>query len=149
MEVVCEIRQTLPTRFIHRKILKVLWLFLRTWGEVIDTTSVPFVFAIGALRDPSVEITDLAGETRFRTPYYMSSPDSGSIHDLTLSFLQNFANAQSQAEAFDNNLVNDARSMSQEYADLVSISLRAAVSSLEITLPQNDNGQWNLSDVSI
>ena len=43
--------------------------------------------------------------------------------------------------------MDNALAISQEYADLISISLRAVVSSLEVTLPQSEQGHWNFSDV--
>ncbi|KLO18697.1 DUF1793-domain-containing protein [Schizopora paradoxa] len=137
MEVICEIRQTRPSRIIFNTDL----------GEISDAPSEPLVFAIGALRNPSVEVFNSLGETSFRSPYYTSNPESESVNQLVSSFLQNFTSAVSQAEVFDNNLMDASLAISQEYADLISISLRAAVSSLEITIPQEDQGQWNSSEI--
>ncbi|KLO18701.1 DUF1793-domain-containing protein [Schizopora paradoxa] len=118
-------------------------------GDITATTSTPFVIAIGTFRNPSVQVTDLAGEKQLRSPFYNSNSGPSSIHDITLSFLQNFTNAQATAEEFDNNLINAtiAISESQQYADLVSLVVRGAMSSMEITLPQSSQGQQDLSDV--
>ncbi|KLO18699.1 DUF1793-domain-containing protein [Schizopora paradoxa] len=139
-------------------------------GEVETTTSTPFVIAFGAFRNPSVQVTDLADEEKLRIPFYMANSSTNSIHDIaslrfyarvalhllifliqTLSFLQNYTKAQAAAEEFDNKLINDtiAASESQQYADLVSLVVRGAMSSIEITLPQGNQGQQDLSDVDV
>lgn len=63
--------------------------------------------------------------------------------------MQNFASAQSAANEFDSNLINDTMSLfeSQEYADLVSLTVRGAISSMEVTLPLSNQGLWDFSDV--
>jgi len=122
---------------------------LANLGNITDSSSTPYVIAFGAFRNPSVEVIDLAGEKQLRGPYYVSTPGSGSIHDITLSFLQNFTSAQSAAREFDSDLINDTMTLfeSQEYADLVSLTVRGAISSMEITLPPNNQGIWDFSDV--
>ena len=74
-----------PERFSPQGVLA----FLVDLGEISGELSEPLVFAIGALRNPSVEVSNALGETSFRSPYYMSNSESESIHDLVkyLSFI--------------------------------------------------------------
>lgn len=62
--------------------------FLVDLGEITDTPA-PFVFTIGALRSPSVEVINLTGELELRIPYYMSS-NLESIHDLVNLHLHHY-----------------------------------------------------------
>lgn len=49
--------------------------------------------------------------------------------------------------ALDAELMNSANAYSSEYADLVSLTARQAMAALEFTLPKNESGSWDLSDV--
>ena len=53
----------------------------------------------------------------------------------------------SQSTEFDTNLRSDASKISAEYADLVALIARQALSAMDITLFQEDDGSWDTSDI--
>ena len=47
----------------------------------------------------------------------------------------------------DTQIINDSASISQSYADLLSLVARQAMSAIEITLSENSDGSLNSSDI--
>ena len=58
-------------------------------------------------------------------------------------------NALNTANAFDQQIKNDASEISADYADIVALSVRQSLASMEITVSQNADGSFNSSDVLI
>lgn len=64
-------------------------------------------------------------------------------------FLEDFGTgAISGAIEMDAQLQNDAGNVSPEYAALVSLVARQALSAMDITIKQNSDGSWDSSDVT-
>ena len=58
-------------------------------------------------------------------------------------------NALNTANAFDQQIKNDASKISADYADIVALSVRQSLASMEITVSQNADGSLNSSDVLV
>lgn len=65
------------------------------------------------------------------------------------AFLNDFDRALSAAVDFDTQLMANASQISPEYADLLVLSARQTLASLDITISKDSNGNWNTSDVMI
>ena len=62
------------------------------------------------------------------------------------AFTADFSDAMDRAVALDQKIMGDAAKISAHYVDLVSLATRQTMSSMDITV-QNDNGKVNASDV--
>lgn len=65
------------------------------------------------------------------------------------AFVTDYANALQNAIALDDKILGDASKVSSKYADLVSISTRQVLASLDITVANGADGALNESDVKI
>ena len=64
-------------------------------------------------------------------------------------FLDDFRRATDASSAFDARLSAAGNNVSSEYADLLALSARQVMSSLDITLAKNVGGEWELSDTKV
>ncbi|TFK38777.1 hypothetical protein BDQ12DRAFT_683319 [Crucibulum laeve] len=113
----------------------------------ITQTSEPIVWALGLIRDPVVRYIK-GNNIETRIPYFRAkySNDTGVIDAV----LANSKDALSRAIALDNQIMSAGESISTKYADLLAVSLRQTMGSLEITLGRTtDGGQANMSDVRV
>ncbi|KLO07713.1 DUF1793-domain-containing protein [Schizopora paradoxa] len=113
-------------------------------GQVIQTTS-PMVFAIGVVRDPSIQFVSLSSEAQLRSSYYRMNFTTSS--DVVSFFLDDYDNASNQASRLDSQISTDALKTSSKYSELLSLVARQAVSSIEITVSKNVDGSFNSSDI--
>lgn len=60
-----------------------------------------------------------------------------------------YMNALISANVFDEKIQNDASKFSPAYADIVALSIRQSLASMEITVSQNADGSFNSSDVLV
>ena len=65
------------------------------------------------------------------------------------AFLQDYDNAISRAHAFEASLVTNASAVSSHYADLVSLTARQVMASVELTVGGSGPSDWNTSDVKM
>lgn len=65
------------------------------------------------------------------------------------AFLTDFPDAQTRAITLDNATLQDAFTISSEYADLVSLGARQTFGALEVTISNDTDGNWNVSDIQI
>ncbi|KZT10664.1 uncharacterized protein LAESUDRAFT_643335, partial [Laetiporus sulphureus 93-53] len=107
----------------------------------------PIVWSIGYVRDPSIEYTTSTGETQLRRPYYVTQYSN--ISELIEGFVSDFSDAQSRAESLDNELTQNASSISSQYSDLISLAARQAFGGIDITVSNETDGNWNTSDAMI
>lgn len=63
------------------------------------------------------------------------------------AFLSDFPQAKSRADELDQQILSQAESISTNYTDLVSFSLRQTLASLEITLPVSTSANTSSVDV--
>ena len=90
-----------------------------------------------------------------RTWYARALPLLDSVSDVYGSelhaFLTDFPDARKRAAQLDQQLVQNATAAggSENYSDLVSLAARQAFGAIDITVAEDDNGQWNTSDTMI
>ena len=60
-----------------------------------------------------------------------------------------FERAQKVAEAFDAELLNAGSSISSGYADLLALTTRQVLSSIDITIARGSDGNWNFTDTLV
>jgi hypothetical protein len=61
--------------------------------------------------------------------------------------LADYPNAKVRADAFDAQLLSDAKNISSEYADLVALATRQVFGSIQITVSRDAAGNYNQSDL--
>ncbi|KAF7335620.1 hypothetical protein MVEN_02216900 [Mycena venus] len=103
-----------------------------------DTIS-SVAWAVGIVRDP---VLTFLGANRHA--YYWSH--YATLDDAIDAFITDFPSARLRALALDKQILQDARAVSQDYADLVSLAARQAMAGIEITVAA-ENGGYNTSDV--
>lgn len=62
-------------------------------------------------------------------------------------FISDFARAESESSTFDTSVRRAASAVSNDYADLIDLSVRQVFAMIEITAGKDSQGNWNLSDV--
>ncbi|KZT10711.1 uncharacterized protein LAESUDRAFT_643898 [Laetiporus sulphureus 93-53] len=123
-----------------------LFAFSVDLGNITSTQS-PIMWSVGYVRDPSIEYTTSTGDTQLRRPYYVTQYST--ITDLIQTFVSNFPDAQSRAESLDNELMQNASSITSQYSDLISLAARQAFGAIDITVPKGTDGNGDISDVMI
>ncbi|KAF8883857.1 hypothetical protein BD779DRAFT_1443590 [Infundibulicybe gibba] len=113
----------------------------------ISTISTPAVWALGVVRDPAIRYGSGDSSTQQRSSLFWTQYDT--IGDAIGAFVKDSPNALQRAVELDQKITSDALSISQDYADLVSLSARQTMGSIDITASRGLNGQWNTSDVMI
>ncbi|CCM05724.1 uncharacterized protein FIBRA_07956 [Fibroporia radiculosa] len=113
----------------------------------IQATQSSVVWAIGYVRDPSIKYTTSSGQTQLRSPYYRTQYSS--VQDIISEFLSDYSNAETRAEDLDNQLMQASSSISNEYSQIVSLAARQTFGSIDITVANGTDGNWNTSDVMI
>ncbi|KAH6905885.1 glutaminase GtaA [Coprinopsis sp. MPI-PUGE-AT-0042] len=115
-------------------------------GTIRNTSSpTQAVFALGLVRDPVIEYHKDASQTQTRRPYFFTK--WGTMQEAVDAFIADFPSALSQADELDTKIMKDAQTSGTDgYADLVALSLRQTMASIEITVPVTD-GKLDASDV--
>ena len=65
------------------------------------------------------------------------------------NLLLDYDGAAQRADALETMLLGGTANISFEYADLVALAARQAMAGTELTVGQNDDGSYNLSDVKM
>ncbi|KAJ7875604.1 hypothetical protein B0H13DRAFT_2549988 [Mycena leptocephala] len=104
-----------------------------------DTIS-SIAWGVGLVRDPITTFSNLPRRAYFLSQY-------ANIDDAIDAFMNDFPAARTRAVALDQQILQDAMAISQNYADLVSLGTRQAMAGVEITLSMLQGGRFNLSDV--
>ncbi|KAK0211017.1 hypothetical protein DFS33DRAFT_345734 [Desarmillaria ectypa] len=104
----------------------------------ITSTNSSVVWAIGVVRDPVIRL-------------YSTSANNGCSSYLwttynTASDAIDFSNTKQRAIDLDNKVMSGARQISDNYADLVALAARQALTA-DITVFKDSEGQWNMLDV--
>ncbi|KAJ7127443.1 hypothetical protein C8R43DRAFT_831349, partial [Mycena crocata] len=107
-------------------------------GQTDTISSV--AWAVGLVRDPVVTFSGVARRSYFWSQHLM-------IGDGIDTFMSDFPAAVTRATALDQQILKDAGTVSQDYADLVSLATRQAMAGVEITLSMTEGGEFNLTDV--
>ncbi|KAK0481514.1 hypothetical protein IW261DRAFT_1334456 [Armillaria novae-zelandiae] len=109
----------------------------------ITSTTSSVVWAIGLVRDPVISFPSTSASND-RSSYFWTRYNN--VSDAIDSFLDDFPNAKQRAIALDNKTMSDAREISDNYADLVTLAARQALA-VDITVSKDSEGQWNTSDI--
>ncbi|KAF7378321.1 hypothetical protein MSAN_00258100 [Mycena sanguinolenta] len=107
-------------------------------GNTTNITSI--AWAVGVVRDPIVTFSGVPWRAYCWSQY-------ATIDDAIDAFMIDFPEARTRALALDQKILQDARAISQNYADLVSLGARQAMAGIEITLSTFQNGSFDFSDV--
>ncbi|EJC98579.1 DUF1793-domain-containing protein [Fomitiporia mediterranea MF3/22] len=116
------------------------------WGN-ISSTPEPAVWAFGVYRNPTMRHLTPKGSSENRSPFFVSE-----ISDPVAAakfVLDDFPRASFAAQALDARIRADGEAFSTEYADLLMLSARQAMGSMDITIPPSLSGSWDTSDVKI
>ncbi|KAK0500708.1 hypothetical protein EDD18DRAFT_1101725 [Armillaria luteobubalina] len=108
-----------------------------------QTNGSSVVWAIGLVRDPVISLSSTSGNNN-RSSYFWTAYNT--VSDAIDFFLGDFSNPKQRAIGLDNKIVSDARQISDNYADLVTLAARQALA-VDITVSKDRQGQWNTSDV--
>ncbi|KAI0774160.1 DUF1793-domain-containing protein [Fomes fomentarius] len=122
-----------------------VFAFAHDLGSVRAATT-PTVFAIGHVRDPAVQYIT-ANNGRQNRSYYFWTQFS-SVASAIQSFVNDYSNALSRANAFNAKVKADASKISSDYADIVALSIRQTLGATEITVARTSDGGFDTSDVS-
>ncbi|PBK76596.1 hypothetical protein ARMSODRAFT_948409 [Armillaria solidipes] len=109
----------------------------------ITSTTSSVVWAIGLVRDPVISLYSTSANNS-RSSYFWTAYNT--VSDAVDFFLSDFSNAKQRAINLDNKITSDARQISDNYADLVTLAARQALA-VDITVSKDNEGQWNTSDV--
>jgi hypothetical protein len=115
----------------------------------ISSTSSPFVLAIGFLRSPAVEVTDLSNVGQDRALYYESQySDPKTLID---DFLSNYTTAASAADTIDASVTAAANAAvpGGNLANMAALAARQTLANTELTIAKGTDGAWNKSDVML
>ncbi|KAF8874083.1 hypothetical protein BD779DRAFT_1451181 [Infundibulicybe gibba] len=113
-------------------------------GDITEI-STPVVWALGIVRDPTIRYDPGDGSTQLRSSFFWTQYST--IGDAIRAFINDFPNARQRAIDLDQRITSDALSISQDYADLVSLSVRQTMGGVDITTSKGLDGQWNTSDI--
>ncbi|KAJ8496439.1 hypothetical protein ONZ45_g12430 [Pleurotus djamor] len=114
----------------------------------ITTITEPAVWTLGFFRSTSILAKASAGSSlEQRSAYFRSSIDDPV--SAAKFVLDDFPRALTSADALDNKIKLAGSAISPEYAGLLALSARQAMSAMEITLPEpaTPGGSWNKADV--
>ncbi|KAI0744978.1 DUF1793-domain-containing protein [Earliella scabrosa] len=120
-----------------------VFAFAHDLGSV-TAPSDPVVYAVGHVRDPVVQYVTVNGIMQDRSSYFWT--EYGSVADGIKAFLADYSNALDRANQFDAQVEQDAKKISQDYADLVALSMRQGFGAIEITVARN-GGSYDTSNV--
>ncbi|KAK0199056.1 hypothetical protein F5146DRAFT_920298 [Armillaria mellea] len=109
----------------------------------ITSTTSSVVWAIGLVRDPVISLSSTSANND-RNSYFYTAYNT--VSDAIDFFLSDFSNAKQRAIDLDNKIMTDARQVSNNYADLVTLAARQALA-VDITVSKDSEGQWNTSDI--
>ncbi|KAL5519642.1 hypothetical protein ACEPAH_1325 [Sanghuangporus vaninii] len=123
-----------------------------TLGIAVDWTAIsetpePAVWAVGVVRSPSIQYRTSDGSDQKRYPYFLSTYNDGA--SAAKAFLDDFSRAQLTAAAFDAQIVAAGQQYSEKYGDLLALSARQLMGSMDITVSRAGSGGWNTSDVKV
>ncbi|KAJ3517818.1 hypothetical protein NLJ89_g249 [Agrocybe chaxingu] len=106
----------------------------------------PLVWALGFVREPAIRHVN-NGAVESRSSYFWTRYKT--IGDAIDSFLNDFSNSYSKAVTLDDKIISQAQTVSTQYADVVSLSLRQAAGSIDVTTLRDRNGRYVSSNMKV
>ncbi|KAF8883843.1 hypothetical protein BD779DRAFT_1674373 [Infundibulicybe gibba] len=113
----------------------------------VSEISTPVVWALGLVRNTTIGYSLGDGSLQPRSSFFWTQYNA--IEDGIGAFIEDFPNARQRAIELDQKIESDASSISNDYADLVSLSARQTMGGIDITTSKGTDGQWNASDIMI
>ncbi|KAF5335236.1 hypothetical protein D9758_014770 [Tetrapyrgos nigripes] len=113
-----------------------VFAFCKDLGTITSTGSSPVVWAVGMVRDRSINYPTEAG-TQGMTSAWKSR--WGSVDAAIQAFLSDSSAALARSIALDSKILNAASGISSQYADIVSLATRQMFGGLEVTVPATEN----------
>ncbi|TCD65510.1 hypothetical protein EIP91_002558 [Steccherinum ochraceum] len=124
----------------------VVYAFASDLGNITQTAQ-SVIWAVGNVRNPAIAYTTGSGTVQNRAPYFVS--EYSDIPSAIDAFLSDFNNAKQHSDALDAQILNDTTAISSDYSNLVSLAMRQAIGSTELTIGNGTDGKWNTSDVML
>ncbi|KDQ29342.1 hypothetical protein PLEOSDRAFT_157064 [Pleurotus ostreatus PC15] len=123
-----------------------VFAFAHDLGSV-GSTAQSRVIALGHARDPAVQYIIANNGRQDRSLFFFGQ--FATARDALLSFLGDFNDALTRANAFDAQVNSDASKISSDYASIVALSIRQAFGATEITISKRADGSFNTDDVLV
>ncbi|KAK7045322.1 hypothetical protein VNI00_007571 [Paramarasmius palmivorus] len=111
---------------------------------LISSTSQPVVWAIGYVHIPVIRYSP-ASEGLGLQPYWTTRYRA--IDDGIQAFLEDFPDAKSRAESLDDKILSEAKQVSPNYANLVSLSARQTFGGVETAVSDYGEALMFMKDV--
>ncbi|KAF9784530.1 hypothetical protein BJ322DRAFT_1109249 [Thelephora terrestris] len=121
--------------------------FAHDLGTVVTAKTAPTVYAVGYVRDPLVQLSNIPNVNRLRSPYYLTRYSS--IPDMVTTFLDDYPNALARAVNFDNKLASDSLAITpqdSDYANILALSVRQTFANIKLTSHCQVDGFVNAVD---
>ena len=118
--------------------------FSHDLGTITATATEPVVFVVGHVRDPAIQYVTKNNGRQERSILFWAK--FRTVSNAISTFIHDYANALARANTFDAKLKADASKISSDYADVVALSVRQALGSVEITVSKKD-GKYNEDDI--
>ncbi|KAI0793187.1 hypothetical protein C8Q75DRAFT_749208 [Abortiporus biennis] len=117
-------------------------------GTITQTAS-PVVWALGVVRNPSIQYTTPDNQVQNRSPYFASR--GFNTDQIIDSILNDFTAASQRADALDKKILDAASTITSDpsYASLVSLATRQVWGAVDLTISVGTDGEWNTSDVKM
>ncbi|KAI0727370.1 hypothetical protein C8Q72DRAFT_463133 [Fomitopsis betulina] len=115
----------------------------------VSATQEPVVWAVGHVRDPSIQYS-LSGDVTSLRPLYTT--EYFNITDVVEAFLSDYDNALSRAEALDAQIRQAAANIApgNQYWNMLSLSARQVFGALDLTAPGSDGAtRFFLKDIGL
>ncbi|EJF61169.1 hypothetical protein DICSQDRAFT_155261 [Dichomitus squalens LYAD-421 SS1] len=122
-----------------------VFAFVHNLGEVTTSTE-PLVYVVGHVRDPAIQYITANNGRQDRSVLFWTRWRTAA--SAISAFIKDYPNALARANAFDAQVKADALKISSDYADIVALSIRQALGSIEITVSKDRFGRWNTSDIT-
>ncbi|KAF9007841.1 hypothetical protein BDQ17DRAFT_1323784 [Cyathus striatus] len=112
-------------------------------GDITRTES-SVVWTIGLIREPVIQFTK-NGTIESRSSYFWTAYSS--ISDVIKDFIGDSSAARNRAISFDSQVMAAGEAISPKYRDLLSVSLRQTMASMDITVLRQHDGSLGVSNV--
>ncbi|KAF9268096.1 DUF1793-domain-containing protein [Marasmius fiardii PR-910] len=124
-----------------------VFAFAHDIGPVSSESPPPVVIALGHVRDPVIQYITANGVLQDRAPYFLKQFTKPL--DAIESFIKDYDAALSRAKMLDSKVQSDASKISNDYAGIVTLSVRQFFGSIEFTLSRKPDGTLNDQDILV
>ncbi|KAI0771549.1 hypothetical protein BD413DRAFT_492851 [Trametes elegans] len=111
----------------------------------VNAASTPMVFSIGHARDPAIKYIAANNVQQQRSSVFWAHYLD--FNTVISTFLGDYSNALTRANAFDTRVSEDATQVSSDYAVLVALLIRQAFGATELMVQKLGPGSYDTSDI--